>query len=92
MKYTVDFTTQFKKDLKKASKQGKSIDALFEIVEHIANGDSLDPKYHLHQLTGQYKGCFECHIEPDWLLVYRVYQKTLILLLARIGSHSELFD
>lgn len=91
MKYTVDFTTQFKKDLKKATKQGKDIDNLFAVVERLSNGETLEPKYHLHRLAGQYEGCFECHIDPDWLLIYKIYENKLILMLTRLGSHSDLF-
>lgn len=91
MKYKVDFTNQFKKDIKKAEKQGKNIDNLFQVVGRIANGEPLDQKYRLHRLSGEYEGCYECHVEPDWLLVYKIYESTLVLLLTRLGSHSELF-
>lgn len=91
MKYEIDFTTQFKKDLKLAKKQGKNIDRLFEVVEILANGKTLEIKYKDHNLAGDYKGFRECHIEPDWLLIYRVYKNILVLSLARLGSHSELF-
>ena len=66
------FTNQFKKDLKLAKKQGKDTDKLFEVIEKLANGEPLEAKYRDHDLTGNYKGCRECHIEPDWLLVYEV--------------------
>ncbi len=91
MKYEVRFTNQFKKDLKLAKKQGKSIEKLFEVVEKLANGEKLEAKYKDHELIGNYKGCRECHIEPDWLLVYEVINDVLVLMLYRIGSHSELF-
>ena len=91
MKYEIRFTTQFKKDIKLAKKQGKDIDKLFEVVEHLANGEALEDKYRDHDLSGNYKGCRECHIEPDWLLIYEVDNGILILMLYRVGSHSDLF-
>ncbi len=91
MKYEVKFTTQFKKDLKLAQKQGKSVEKLFEVIELLANGEVLPTKCRDHDLTGNYKGCRECHIEPDWLLIYEVFEETVVLMLYRTGSHSELF-
>ncbi len=91
MKYEVKFTHQFKKDLKLAKKQGKDTDKLFEAIEMLANGEALPAKYRDHDLTGDYKGCRECHIEPDWLLVYEIVDDVLVLMLYRVGSHSELF-
>ena len=91
MKYSVDFTTQFKKDIKLAKKQGKDTDKIFEVVEKLANDEVLDAKYKDHCLTGDYKDCRECHIELDWLLIYKKYESELILMLIRTGSHSELF-
>lgn len=72
MKYDVQFTNQFKKDLKLAKKQNKNLDKLFEIIDILANGGTLDAKYRDHDLTGNYKGTRECHIEPDWLLIYEI--------------------
>ena len=91
MKYEVQFTNQFKRDLKLAKKQNKNLDKLFEVIDVLANGGTLDEKYRDHDLSGNYKGTRECHIEPDWLLVYKVYRDTLILKLIRTGSHSDLF-
>lgn len=91
MKYDVQFTNQFKKDYKLAKKQNKNLDKLFNIVDTLANGDTLDAKYKDHELTGNYKGTRECHIEPDWLLIYEIHEDVLILLLSRLGSHSNLF-
>ena len=91
MKYIVDFTTQFKKDIKLAKKQGKDTDKIFEVVEKLANDEVLEAKYKDHCLTGDYKDCRECHIEPDWLLIYKKYDSELILMLVRTGSHSDLF-
>lgn len=91
MRYEVKFTNQFKIDLKLAQNQGKDTDKLFEVIEKLANGEKLDAKYRDHSLTGNYKGCRECHVEPDWLLVYEVMDDVLVLMLYRVGSHSELF-
>lgn len=91
MKYEVKFTSQFKKDLKKAKKQDKDLNELFSVIETLAEGGSLDTKYHDHDLSGDYKGTRECHIEPDWLLVYEIVNEILVLILYRVGSHSELF-
>ena len=89
--YEIKFTNQFKKDIKLAKKQGKNIDKLFAVVEKLANGEILERKYRDHELTGNYKDCRECHIEPDWLLIYEIIDCTLVLMLYRAGSHSELF-
>ena len=91
MKYSIKFTNQFKRDLKLAKKQNKNIDKLFEIIEILANGNQLPTKYRDHELTGNYKDTRECHIEPDWLLIYEIRENILVLMLNRVGSHSELF-
>lgn len=91
MKYEVKFTSQFKRDLKLARKQGKDIDKLFDVISTIAEGKKLDEKYRDHSLSGDYAGCRECHVEPDWLLIYEVMDKVLVLMLYRVGTHSELF-
>ena len=91
MKYEVKFTTQFKKDLKLAKKQKKNLDLLFDVVDKLANGKKLDSKFRDHDLSGDYAGTRECHIEPDWLLVYEIRDDVLVLMLYRLGTHSELF-
>lgn len=91
MKYEISVTAQFKKDLKLARKQGKNEDRLWEIVDRLANGETLEEKYKDHNLTGKYSGYRECHIYPDWLLVYKQHHGILVLLLYRLGSHSDLF-
>ena len=92
MKYTIKFTNQFKRDLKLAKKQNKNIDKLFEIIEILADGNQLSAKYRDHELTNNYKDTRECHIEPDWLLIYEIREEILVLMLNRLGSHSELFQ
>lgn len=93
-KYEVKGTTRFKKQLKKAVKQGKDVNKLLKVLNVLANGEILEEKYHNHKLINNnyYKDCLECHIEPDWLLVYKYYDDQLLLLLLGTGSHSELFD
>ena len=91
MKCSVQFTNQFKKDLKLAKKQGRDLDKLFEVINILENGEKLDTKFKDHDLSGSYKGTRECHIEPDWLLIYEIDNNTLVLMLYRLGTHSELF-
>jgi mRNA interferase YafQ len=88
--YKVVFTHQFKKDFRKIVKQGKSESALRDVISTIAAGKKLDSKYKDHQLEGNYKGFRECHIEPNWLLIYTLNSKELILTAVRTGTHSEL--
>lgn len=91
MKYEIFFTTQFKKDLKLARKQGKDENKLWKTVESLANDETLSETLKDHSLSGNYSGYRECHIFPDWLLVYKKEANKLILMLYRVGSHSELF-
>lgn len=91
MKYDLQFTSQFKKDLKLAKKQNKDLGKLFEVIDILANGETLDAKYKDHSLTGNYRGTRECHVEPDWLLIYEIRGDVLVLMLYRLGSHFELF-
>lgn len=91
MKYDIQFTNQFKHDLKLAKKQNKNLDRLFEVIHMLAEGVSLDAKYKDHTLIGNYKGTRECHVEPDWLLIYEIRNDVLVLMLYRLGSHAELF-
>lgn len=91
MKYEVKFTNQFKKDIKLAKKQNKDLNKLFDVVNILAEGGILEVKYRDHYLSGEYKGTRECHVEPDWLLVYEIQNDVLVLMLYRLGTHSELF-
>lgn len=84
-------SNQFKRDLKLAKKRGLKIDSLRTVVNMLAEQKKLDAKYRDHSLTGEYRGFRECHIEPDWLLVYRVNEDALELFLFRTGTHSDLF-
>lgn len=91
MKYDIIITNSCKKDIKLASKQGKNIDLLFEIVDKLSEGIELEPKYKDHKLGGKYEGKRECHIEPDFLLIYEIRKSEIVLYLVRVGSHSRLF-
>lgn len=91
MKYKIKFTSQFKKDLKLAKKQNKDLSKLYFVIDLLAKGKHLEARYRDHELTGNYKGTRECHIEPDWLLIYEYMNDVLVLMLYRLGSHSELF-
>ena len=92
-KYWIKQTYIFKKNYKKIKKQGKDVKKLQYVVNKLANGLELEEKYQNHLLANSkfYKNCGECHIEPDWLLVYQYIDDELILLLVSTGSHSEMF-
>ena len=92
-KYQIKYTSDFKKNYKKIKKQGKDVEKLKVAVSKLANGLELEEKYKNHVLTDSknYINCGECHIEPDWLLVYQYINNELILVLVATGSHSELF-
>lgn len=84
------YTTQFKKDFKRVKKQGKAISRLRIVIEMLSSGQTLDPVYRDHPLSGNWKNHRDCHIEPDWILIYRITSEDLYL--ERTGSHSELFN
>jgi len=86
---TIIYSIQFKRDYKKIKKQNKELNKLRMLIEKLVSGERLEPKYKDHQLTGELKGYRDCHIEPDWLLIYKKTTDNLIL--ERTGSHSELF-
>lgn len=90
-KYGIVLTSLFKKDLKTAKKRGYDLSLLNDVVDTLASGQPLAEKYKDHSLIGNYKGCRECHITPDWLLIYEISNNELILYLARTGTHSDLF-
>ena len=87
MKYRIEFSNTYKR----AQKRGLPMDELNSVVRTLADGDELDAVYRDHALTGQYKGCRECHIQPDWLLIYRIRERLEILNLVDTGIHSDLF-
>lgn len=91
MKYEIRPTTKFQKDLKRIQKRGYKLELLSDILKKLAEGEPLPPKNRDHALLGDFAGCRECHITPDWLLIYEIVEETLILYLTRTGTHSDLF-
>ena len=89
--YNIRVTTKFQKDLKRIKKRGFDVSLLTDVIKKLAAGESLPEKNRDHWLSGNYTGCRECHITPDWLLIYEVDRNGLILYLIRTGSHSDLF-
>jgi mRNA interferase YafQ len=92
IKYTVKVTAQFRKDYKLAIKRGLNIELLESVVKELAAGMPLQEKNRDHALSGDWSGFRECHILPDWLLIYRIENNVLVLTLARAGTHSDLFE
>ena len=88
---SIVLSNRFKRDLKLASKRGKDIALLQDIVDQLAKQQPLPPQFCDHPLQGDYVGFRECHIQPDWLLIYRIDDDCLSLFLMRTGSHSDLF-
>lgn len=91
MKYKIEISSKFKKDVKLIKKRGYALPQLKIVIDLLVEGKGLPSKYKDHALTGNYSGYRECHINPDWLLIYRVHEDILILALARTGTHSDLF-
>ena len=90
-KYIVKTTTQFKNDFKLAKKRGLKMELLREVITVLAMGETLPENNKDHALTGNWIGHRECHILPNWLLVYRLEDEVLVLTLTRTGTHSDLF-
>lgn len=88
---TIKYHTMFKKDFKRIKKRGYDISRLEKIVELLANEVPLPEQFKDHNISGNYNGFRECHIAPDWLLIYQVNNNELVLVLSRTGSHSDLF-
>lgn len=91
MKYQIEMSTRFRKDYKLAKKRGYDMSLLKEVIDILASGEKLPKEYLDHPLSGDYKGYRECHIQPDWLLIYRIERDLLVLGLTRTGTHSDLF-
>ena len=89
--YKIRPTVKFQKDLKIIQKRGYNISLLTDVLNILANGEKLPRKYKDHNLIGNYKNCRECHITPEWLLIYEISNEELILYLTRTGTHSDLF-
>ena len=91
MKYIMRPTSRFQRDLKRAAKRGYNTELLTAVIKKLADGAPLEQRYRDHALAGDYAGCRECHITPDWLLIYELDGDTLLLYLMRTGTHSDLF-
>ena len=83
-------TTPFRRDAKRIQKRGQDLGELREIARRLAAGEPLDPRHRDHKLSGRYLGYRECHVRPDWLLVYKLTEEEVILV--RTGTHQDLFD
>ena len=91
-KYTVQWTSRYKKDVKLAKKRNYPMEELYVVIEKLANGTPLEEKYCDHELQGNWAHHRECHIRPDWLLIYQLRENVLVLELSRTGTHSDLFN
>ncbi len=91
MKYSIDYTGKFSKALKKCYKRGLNIESLRAVISMLENSGTLPPEYRAHKLSGNYAGCWECHIQSDWLLIWKQDDEKLTLLFVDTGSHSDLF-
>lgn len=91
MKYTIKPSSKFQKDLKRIAKRGYNLSLITHVIQTLAEGETLPENYRDHALSGNYSGCRECHITPDWLLIYEIENEELFLYLTRTGSHSDLF-
>lgn len=89
--YTIKFTSTFKKRYKLMKKRGLDLSLLDEVVDQLRQGKELDEKFRDHMLKGEYAGFHECHIKPDWLLIYLIENDILTLTLVDTGSHADLF-
>ncbi len=89
--FEIRFTSRFKKEYKQMIRRGCKPEKLAAVLEMLSHGERLPFSMHDHELQGTYKGHRECHIEPDWLLIYRIDGNELILTAVRTGSHSDLF-
>ncbi len=87
--YQIVRTSQFKRDVKKVIKRNKDIDKLKELIKKLVKGHALPAKYEDHPLKGDYRDCRDCHVEPDWILIYRAKGDKLHLV--RTGTHADLF-
>ncbi len=91
MNYNVVLLKSFRRDLKTIKRRGYDLELLYAVTDVLQAGKKLSVKHKEHNLVGKYKGCRECHITPDWLLIYKITEDTLFLLLSRTGTHSDLF-
>ncbi len=90
MTYELKFTSAYKRAYKRLKKRGADLSLLDEVIALLQNGEKLDPKFRDHELQGQFKGFRECHVKPDWLLIYLIDRGVLTLTLVDTGTHSEI--
>ena len=91
MRYIIKPTNKFQKDLKRLQQRGYDMNLLKAVIKKLSTGESRPPKNKDHNFSGNYANCRECHITPDWLLIYEIYEEELYLYLTRTGTHSDLF-
>ena len=91
MKYDVKYTSRFKKDYKRLQKRGYDMEKLLDVIDLLREGSELPAEYKDHPLHGDYAGHRDCHIEPDWVLIYFRSESSLVLTMTRTGTHSDVF-
>lgn len=91
MKYQLDYSKRFVKALKKCQKRGLDVERLRKVISMLENTGSLPPEYRPHKLSGDYADCWECHVQADWLLIWKQDDERLVLLMLDTGTHSDLF-
>ena len=89
--YDIRYSNRIKRDIKKMKRRGKDLSKLSDVLNLLASGNPLPARYRDHMLTENFAGMRECHIEPDWLLIYQIFEDTLVLLATATGSHADLF-
>ena len=89
--YSINYTHQFKKDMRKCVKRGLDLKIFTDTLDMLQETGMLPQEYKPHKLVGEYAGCWECHMQPDWLLIWRQNDRELELILVDTGSHSDLF-
>lgn len=90
--YTIKTSNQYNRDVKRAIRRGLNIEKLIEVISLLRQGETMPEKYHNHMLHGDYKGYWECHITPDWLLLYEKDTEISIISLYRTGTHADIFE
>ena len=90
-KYKLQMAVKFKRDVKRCQKRGLPLDELWTVVRRLLQGETLEEKYKAHMLSGDHKGEWECHLHPDWLLLWEQHDDELILLMLNTGTHSDIF-
>lgn len=90
--YTLKYTAAFKKSYKRLIKRGLDVALLDAVIDRLRRGEELEARYRVHKLTGTFQGFHECHIKPDWLLIYLIEDDVLTLTLAETGSHADLLN